>query len=156
MKLGCYKAMFRPALQGPVLATLQRTRQLEERSRIFRSFYSNLITTHLRSFGTTQAASRKMIPLLNEEERKQLLQPLFANGWTMVEGRDALQKKFVFKNFNQAFAFMTGVALKAEKMDHHPEWFNVYNKVDVTLATHDCNGLSKRDVLLATFMDEKA
>ncbi|XP_058059484.1 pterin-4-alpha-carbinolamine dehydratase-like [Anopheles bellator] len=147
--------MLRPALQGPVLATLQRARQFEERSTIFRSCCTNLITSHLRSFGTTRAVSRKMIPPLNEEERKKLLQPLFANGWTMVDGRDAIKKKFEFKNFNQAFAFMTGVALKAEKMDHHPEWFNVYNKVDVTLATHDCNGLSTRDVELATFMDKK-
>ncbi|XP_058059351.1 pterin-4-alpha-carbinolamine dehydratase [Anopheles bellator] len=95
-----------------------------------------------------------MVSSLNAEERKKLLEPLFAHGWSMVEGRDAIQKKFVFENFVRAFAFMTGVALKAEKMDHHPEWFNVYNKVDVTLATHDCNGLSTRDVELATFMDK--
>ncbi len=78
------------------------------------------------------------------------------DGWTLVAGREAIQKSFKFANFNQAFAFMTRVALKAEKMDHHPEWFNVYNRVDVTLATHDVNGLSGRDIDLATFMNKIA
>lgn len=73
--------------------------------------------------------------------------------WEMVEGRDAIKKTFTFKNFNQAFGFMTRVALKAEKMDHHPEWFNVYNRVDVTLSTHDANGLTMRDIELAKFID---
>jgi 4a-hydroxytetrahydrobiopterin dehydratase len=74
--------------------------------------------------------------------------------WTQVEGRDAIQKEFLFKTFNQAFAFMTRVALKAEKMDHHPEWFNVYNKVQVVLATHDVDGVSDKDIELARFMDK--
>ncbi|MEE8295379.1 MAG: 4a-hydroxytetrahydrobiopterin dehydratase [Sphingomonadales bacterium] len=73
--------------------------------------------------------------------------------WKMVEGRDAIKKTFTFKNFNQAFGFMTRVALKAEKMDHHPEWFNVYNRVEVTLSTHDADGLTMRDIELAKFMD---
>ena len=73
--------------------------------------------------------------------------------WEMVEGRDAIKKTFTFKNFNQAFGFMTRVALKAEKMDHHPEWFNVYNRVEVTLSTHDADGLTLRDIELAKFMD---
>lgn len=72
----------------------------------------------------------------------------------MVEGRDAINKEFIFKNFNEAFGFMTRVALLADKMDHHPEWFNVYNKVQVTMSTHDCGGLSAKDVKVATFMDE--
>ena len=76
--------------------------------------------------------------------------------WREVEGRDAILRSFRFKDFNAAFAFMTRCALKAEKMDHHPEWFNVYNKVDVTLTTHDCQGLSARDVELARFMDAAA
>ena len=76
--------------------------------------------------------------------------------WQDVPGRDAIQRSFKFADFNRAFAFMTQVALMAEKMDHHPEWFNVYNRVDVTLATHDCAGLSERDVALARFMDAAA
>lgn len=78
------------------------------------------------------------------------------SGWTAVEGRDAIAKTFVFKNFNAAFGFMSRVALKAERMDHHPEWFNVYNRVEVTLATHDAGGVTELDVQLATFMDEVA
>ena len=78
------------------------------------------------------------------------------NGWEMVTGRAAIEKHFKFKNFNQAFAFMTRVAMKAEKMDHHPEWFNVYNRVKVTLATHDVDGLSDKDFILAKFMDMAA
>ena len=74
----------------------------------------------------------------------------------MVEGRDAIEKKFTFKDFNQAFGFMTRVALKADRMDHHPEWFNVYNRVEVTLSTHECQGLSDRDVTLATFIEQVA
>ncbi|HWA43766.1 MAG TPA: 4a-hydroxytetrahydrobiopterin dehydratase [Hypericibacter adhaerens] len=70
-------------------------------------------------------------------------------GWKEVAGRDAIEKSFKFKDFNEAWGFMTRVALLAEQMDHHPEWFNVYNRVDVTLSTHDCNGLSERDVKLA-------
>ena len=76
--------------------------------------------------------------------------------WADVPGRDAIQRKFVFVNFNQAFGFMSRVALIAEKMDHHPEWFNVYKTVDVTLTTHDAAGLSEKDIALATFMDAAA
>lgn len=76
------------------------------------------------------------------------------DGWSDVEGRDAIRKSFRFKDFNEAFGFMTRVALKAERMDHHPEWLNVYNKVDVTLASHDVGGISQRDVTLARFMDK--
>ncbi|KAK7487226.1 hypothetical protein BaRGS_00021578 [Batillaria attramentaria] len=93
---------------------------------------------------------------LTDEERNADLSPLKSAGWTMVEGRDAIYKEFLFKDFNQAFGFMTRVALKADKMDHHPEWFNVYNKVQVTLSTHDVGGLSKRDVTLAKFIEEAA
>lgn len=75
------------------------------------------------------------------------------DGWELVEGRDAIARTFQFANFSEAFAFMTRVALKAETMDHHPEWFNVWNKVDVTLSTHDAGGLTELDMELAAFMD---
>jgi 4a-hydroxytetrahydrobiopterin dehydratase len=78
-------------------------------------------------------------------------------GWTKVEGdRDAITRTFRFKDFNAAFGFMTRVALMADKLDHHPEWFNVYNRIDVTLATHDANGVTELDVQVAQFMDEAA
>ena len=76
--------------------------------------------------------------------------------WREVEGRDAITKSFKFTNFNQAFAFMTRAALKAEKLNHHPEWCNVYNTVEVTLATHDAGGVTELDVALAGFMDKAA
>ena len=75
------------------------------------------------------------------------------DGWQEVDGRDAISKEFRFADFNAAFGFMTRVALVAEKMDHHPEWFNVYNRVDVTLATHDAGGVTEKDTTLAAFMD---
>ena len=77
-------------------------------------------------------------------------------GWSAVAGRDAIAKKFEFKDFNRAFAFMTRAALLAEKMDHHPEWFNVYNKVEVTLATHDAGGVTQKDVDMARAMNDYA
>ncbi|MHA6287765.1 4a-hydroxytetrahydrobiopterin dehydratase [Maricaulis sp. CAU 1757] len=74
-------------------------------------------------------------------------------GWAVVEGRDAIQKTFQFDDFNAAWGFMSRVALRADQLDHHPEWFNVYNKVEVTLATHDADGVTELDVKLARFMD---
>jgi 4a-hydroxytetrahydrobiopterin dehydratase len=68
--------------------------------------------------------------------------------------RDTISKNFVFTDFSQAWGFMSRVALRAEQLNHHPEWFNVYNRVNVTLSTHDCGGLSKLDFSLAHFMDE--
>ena len=91
---------------------------------------------------------------LSETERKQAMGTL--DGWSDVDDRDAIKKTFKFKNFNQAFGFMSRVAMKAEKMDHHPEWFNVYATVDVTLATHDAGGVTSLDIELATFMDKVA
>jgi 4a-hydroxytetrahydrobiopterin dehydratase len=78
------------------------------------------------------------------------------DGWSEVKGRDAIAKTFVFKDFNAAFGFMARVALVAEKMDHHPEWRNVYKTVEVTLSTHDADGLTERDVELAEAMDRIA
>ena len=76
--------------------------------------------------------------------------------WRVAEGRDAIVKEFRFKDFNRAFGFMSRVALHAEKHDHHPEWFNVYNQVEVTLATHDAGGVTERDLQLAAAMDRLA
>ncbi|ORZ19505.1 transcriptional coactivator/pterin dehydratase [Absidia repens] len=90
---------------------------------------------------------------LSESQRQTLLQPLLSSGWSMVDNRDAITKKYQFSDFNAAFGFMTRVALKADKMNHHPEWSNVYNRVEVTLSTHDCGGLSRNDVDLAVFCD---
>ena len=73
--------------------------------------------------------------------------------WKTVEGRDAIARSFKFKDFNEAFGFMTRAALLADKMDHHPEWFNVYNKLDVTLATHDAGGVTQNDIDMAKAMD---
>jgi 4a-hydroxytetrahydrobiopterin dehydratase len=75
------------------------------------------------------------------------------SGWTLVEDRDAIKKSYKFKDFTEAFGFMARVALLAEKADHHPEWFNVYNKVDIVLTTHDADGLSARDIKLAKAID---
>lgn len=78
------------------------------------------------------------------------------SGWQAVDHRDAIRKVFEFADFNEAWGFMSRVAVKAEAMDHHPEWFNVWNKVDVTLATHDADGVTALDVELAGFMDKIA
>ena len=77
-------------------------------------------------------------------------------GWGEVTGRDAIAKSFKFRDFNQAFGFMSRVALLAEKQDHHPEWFNVWNRVDITLSTHDAGGLSERDIALAKAIEAVA
>lgn len=73
--------------------------------------------------------------------------------WREINGRDAITRAFQFKDFNTAFGFMSRVALLAEKMDHHPEWFNVYNKIEVTLSTHDAGGVTEKDIKMAKAMD---
>lgn len=95
-----------------------------------------------------------MAEKLSAEQRAEAVKDL--DGWADVDGRDAIQKTFTFKNFNQAFGFMSRAAMMAEKMDHHPEWFNVYKTVEVTLATHDAGGITELDIKLATFMDKAA
>src|SRR6476469_854645 len=95
-----------------------------------------------------------MAAKLSADARKAALAKL--SGWSEVSGRDAISKKFTFKDFNQAFGFMTRAALAAEKMDHHPEWFNVYKTVEVTLSTHDAGGVTDLDVKLADAMDKIA
>ena len=91
---------------------------------------------------------------LTGDARKSALAKL--KGWSDAEGRDAITKKFVFKDFNQAFGFMTRAALVAEKMDHHPEWFNVWNTVRVDLSTHDAGGITALDFKLASAMEDLA
>lgn len=92
-----------------------------------------------------------MTERLSAEARKSALTGL--PGWKEVAGREAIERSFVFKNFNEAFGFMSRVALVAEKNDHHPEWRNVYKTVEVVLATHDANGVTTRDVELAKAMN---
>lgn len=88
---------------------------------------------------------------LTDAERQAALAELA--DWSLVDGRDAIERTFRFKTFNAAFGFMTRVAIEADKRDHHPEWFNVYDRVEITLSTHDVGGLSARDVALARFID---
>lgn len=95
-----------------------------------------------------------MVEKLTDAERGEALAGL--DGWEPAADRDAIQKSFTFADFNEAFGFMGRVALMAEKMDHHPEWFNVYKRVDITLSTHDAGGLSRRDIDLARFIDQAA
>ncbi|QFT97545.1 Putative pterin-4-alpha-carbinolamine dehydratase [Roseovarius sp. THAF8] len=93
---------------------------------------------------------------LSDTARKTTLEPLFESGWAMVDGRDAIHKTYEFENFVEAFGFMTRCAIWAEKWDHHPEWSNVYKTVEVTLTSHDVEGLSSRDTKLARKMDKLA
>ena len=97
-----------------------------------------------------------MTDKLNDTEREASIAPLLANGWEMVDGRDAIYKKFVFANFVEAFGFMSRAALHAEKLNHHPEWSNVYKTVEVTLTTHDADGLSALDATLGAKLDQLA
>lgn len=92
-----------------------------------------------------------MIPRLDDDQRALALRDL--PEWTPVQEPDGIRRLFIFKDFNAAFGFMTKVALLAEKADHHPEWSNVYNRVDITLTTHDAGGLSRRDIDLAAAID---
>ena len=97
-----------------------------------------------------------MADKLTGAARDEALAPLLASGWQMTEGRDAISKTFTFANFVEAFGWMTRVAIWAEKWNHHPEWFNVYKTVEVTLSTHDAGGLTESDVKLAKKMEQLA
>lgn len=97
-----------------------------------------------------------MQTLLPPEDRASQLPALGETGWGAVPDRDALRKIWKFRNFSEAWGFMTRAALAAEKLNHHPEWSNKYNIVDVTLITHDCDGLSALDITLARLMDKAA
>jgi 4a-hydroxytetrahydrobiopterin dehydratase len=91
-----------------------------------------------------------------ESEREESLHPFLSNGWSYVYGQDAITKQFLFSNFVEAFGWMCKVALEAEKLNHHPEWSNVYKSVQVTLTTHDVKGLSSLDLDLASKLDKLA
>ena len=95
-----------------------------------------------------------MTEKLSGAERADALADL--EGWSDVDGRDAIARNFRFRDFNEAFGFMARVALHAERADHHPEWFNVYNRVEITLSTHDAGGVSEKDIALARFSDAAA
>jgi 4a-hydroxytetrahydrobiopterin dehydratase len=97
-----------------------------------------------------------MTELLTPAEREADLPPLGETGWAAVPERDAIRKVWKFRSFSEAWGFMARAALKAEALNHHPEWRNVYNVVDVTLTTHDCHGLSSLDLKLAKAMDKFA
>lgn len=94
-----------------------------------------------------------MATLLTQTERETVLVKLIENGWAVLDQRDAISKEFKFKTFAQTFGWMSSVAIISDKMDHHPEWSNVYNKVSVTLTTHSEQGLTELDMKLAKEMD---
>ncbi|CAF0812987.1 unnamed protein product [Adineta steineri] len=123
--------------------------------KLFHPLKSSRLNKHSSAL-STNLTKKKMRAKLEGDQRNDTLKQLDTSGWKLVDDRDALSKTFLFKDFNQAFGFMTRVALLAEKLDHHPEWFNVYNKVQVTLSTHDLNGLSTYDAQMAQFMDQCA
>ena len=93
---------------------------------------------------------------MTPDQRATLLPPLLATGWTLETGRDAITKHLKFKTFSQAWAAMSRIALLAEVMDHHPEWANVYNRLDITLTTHSAKGLSELDIKMASKIDQIA
>ena len=95
-----------------------------------------------------------MAEKLESKERNKILKTL--KDWKKPRGRDSIEKNYIFKDFTSAFSWMTRIALIAEKMDHHPEWFNVYNRVNVTLSTHDAGGITELDIKLAKEMDKTA
>jgi len=97
-----------------------------------------------------------MVEKLTKAKRETELAELLADGWSLVEDRDAIERSYKFKTFNQAFGWMTRIAMYAEKWNHHPEWSNTYNRVDVVLTTHSVDGLSELDIKLAKMMDKLA
>ncbi|XP_042877344.1 pterin-4-alpha-carbinolamine dehydratase-like isoform X1 [Penaeus japonicus] len=131
------------------------TRPVDPDDLNWRSFSSSFSLLSFLLLSPLPPASMAAVKLSGAERETQLA-PLLDAGWQMVENRDAIKRTFMFKNFNQAWSFMSQVALAGEKMDHHPEWFNVYNKVEITWATHDCGGLSARDIKMATFCNNAA
>jgi len=109
------------------------------------------LTHHLQTGSTMSTYSQHIFQ--SPEAKEDALKPLYKENWTKSNEKDAINKTFNFKNFKLAFSFMTAVALEAEKIDHHPEWSNVYNRVDICLTSHFCNGVSRLDVQLAKAID---
>lgn len=109
----------------------------------------------IKNVGCTYSSSHISLAsiLLDKEAKSAQLKELNKSGWNLVDQRDAIHKTYTFSNFVEAFGFMTKCAIQAEKANHHPEWFNVYNRVEVTLSTHDCGGLSQLDIDMAKMMD---
>ncbi|XP_053946857.1 pterin-4-alpha-carbinolamine dehydratase isoform X2 [Anastrepha ludens] len=110
--------------------------------------YSTVITQN-------RIPTKKKMAKLTEQERSEHLQPFLDAGWSLVDGGDAAYKEYLFKDFNEAFSFMTGVAMVAEKWNHHPEWSNVYNKVQVKMSTHDAGGLTMKDISMMKYMEAR-
>lgn len=111
-------------------------------------------SAHSASSLYEQLLEDRMAQRLTDSERTTALGTL--TGWSLVHGRDAITKSFKFQDFSEAFGFMTRAALVAERLNHHPEWFNVWNRVDITLSTHDAGGLTALDIDLASAMDKIA
>lgn len=119
----------------------------------------NFKNTSKKPFNNSQQQTRKLGKMStvsvhlfqNETEKSDAVKTLA--GWNQLTEKEAIKRVYNFKNFVQAFSFMTAVAIEAEKLDHHPEWFNVYNRVEITLNSHFCNGLSKLDIKLAKIVD---
>lgn len=117
---------------------------------------SNIIINNKTEFSTTTSRFLSKMQnqvFENDKEKQEAFERMAKSNWSKLESRDGITKQFEFSNFNEAFSFMTSVALVAEKMDHHPEWFNVYNKVRVDLTSHFCQGLSRLDIKLAEVCD---
>ena len=108
------------------------------------------------AYSSARSFATKSVEKLAGEEREKHLSRIGSTGWKVQNDRDAIEKTFEFLDFSQAWSFMSRAGLLAEKMDHHPEWFNVYNRVEVTLATHDCGGISTNHIEMAEAMDEYA
>jgi 4a-hydroxytetrahydrobiopterin dehydratase len=111
-----------------------------------------MATARPQSARLPQRSGEQAMKKLDASAKKAALKDL--PQWSEVHGREAIRRKFEFRDFNEAFGFMSRVALLAEKMDHHPEWFNVYKTVDVTLATHDAGGVTENDIRMAKAMED--
>ncbi|CAH8609596.1 unnamed protein product [Schistosoma guineensis] len=114
---------------------------------------------HFHNAAVLTSSGRRKMPLLTGPEREQMLPPLLnIHHWELCQhgSREAIRRSFMFKNFDVAFDFMKKIADKSKIMNHHPEWFNVYNKVDILLTSHDAGGLSRRDIDLANFINDAA
>lgn len=122
------------------------------RTSLFRS--RKIFLPNSKLSANMSSSSARKDKFSSQEERDTLISEVCKNGWSKAQEKDSILKKYQFKDFVQAFSFMTSVALEAEKLDHHPEWFNVYNKVDITLTSHFCNGISLLDIRMANKIDQ--